>query len=124
MNDRSNPASSPVARPSVMSMNISSKSALYAAYMPFLKNGGIFVPTPRTYKLGDEVFMLLQLLDDPTKHPVAGTVAWVTPQGAQGNKTQGVGVHFSDDESSRAVRHRIEQVLAGHLGSSRPTHTL
>ncbi|THF66415.1 pilus assembly protein PilZ [Pseudothauera nasutitermitis] len=113
-----------VARPSVLSLNINSKSALYAAYMPFLANGGIFVPTPKSYALGDEVFMLLQLMDDPTKHPVAGTVVWVTPQGAQGGKTQGVGVHFSSEESGKSVRHRIEQILAGHLGSNRPTHTL
>lgn len=113
-----------VARPSVLSLNINSKSALYAAYMPFLVNGGIFVPTPKSYQLGDEVFMLLQLMDDPTKHPVAGTVAWVTPQGAQGGKTQGIGVRFSGDEAGVAVRQRIEQILAGHLGSSRPTHTL
>ena len=76
-----------VARPSVLSLNINSKSALYAAYMSFLTNGGIFVPTPRPYKIGDEVFMLLQLMDDPTRHPVAGTVAWITPHGAQGGKT-------------------------------------
>lgn len=114
----------PIARPAVLSLNINSKSALYAAYMPFLKYGGIFVPTPRSYTLGDEVFMLLQLLDDPTRHPVAGTVAWITPAGAQGNKTQGVGVHFSDDDAGHGVRHRIEQILAGHLSSNRPTHTL
>ncbi|ANQ84764.1 PilZ domain-containing protein [Azoarcus olearius] len=113
-----------VARPSVLSLNINSKSALYAAYMPFLVNGGIFVPTPKTYSLGDEVFMLLQLMDDPTKHPVAGSVVWATPHGAQGGKTQGIGVHFSEDESGKALRHRIEQILAGHLGSNRPTHTL
>lgn len=113
-----------VARPSVLSLNINSKSALYAAYMPFLANGGIFVPTPRPHQLGDEVFMLLQLMDDPTKHPVAATVAWITPHGAQGGKTQGIGVHFSADESGKALRGRIEQVLAGHLGSNRPTHTL
>jgi type IV pilus assembly protein PilZ len=112
------------ARPSVLSLNINSKSALYAAYMPFLNNGGIFVPTPKSYKLGDEVFMLLQLMDDATRHPVAGTVVWVTPHGAQGGKAQGIGVHFSEDESSKVLRGRIEQVLAGHLGSSRPTHTL
>ncbi|MDR1661510.1 MAG: pilus assembly protein PilZ, partial [Azoarcus sp.] len=41
-------------RPSVLSLNISSKSALYAAYMPFLKNGGVFIPTTRKYSLGDE----------------------------------------------------------------------
>ncbi|MBR0565757.1 PilZ domain-containing protein [Azoarcus sp. L1K30] len=113
-----------VARPSVLSLNINSKSALYAAYMPFLSNGGIFVPTPKTYNLGDEVFMLLQLMDDPTKHPIAGTVVWVTPSGAQGGKAAGIGVHFSSDEAGAGLRHRIEQILAGHLGSSRPTHTL
>ena len=115
---------SPVARPSVLSLNINSKSALYAAYMPFLAHGGIFVPTPKGYNLGDEVFMLLQWMDDPSKHPVAGTVVWVTPTGAQGGKAQGIGVHFSGDESGAALRHRIEQILAGHLGSTRPTHTL
>jgi type IV pilus assembly protein PilZ len=111
-------------RPSVLSLNINSKSALYAAYMPFLLNGGFFVPTPKSYKLGDEVFMLLQLMDDATRHPVAGTVVWLTPNGAQGGKAQGIGVHFSPDESSKVLRDRIEKILAGHLGSSRPTHTL
>ena len=120
----SEPVRPAVARPSVLSLNINSKSALYAAYMPFLLNGGIFVPTPKNHTLGDEVFMLLQLMADPTKHPVAGSVVWVTPHGAQGGKTQGVGVHFSDDEAGKTVKHRIEQILAGHLGSSRPTHTI
>ncbi|QID17948.1 pilus assembly protein PilZ [Nitrogeniibacter mangrovi] len=112
------------ARPGVLSLNINSKSALYAAYMPFITHGGIFVPTNRDYKLGDEVFMLLQLMDDPTKHAVAGKVIWVTPGGAQGGKTQGVGVQFSDDDASKVLRGRIETILAGHLGSNRPTHTL
>ena len=111
-------------RPSVLSLNITSKSALYAAYMPFIKNGGIFVPSTREYKLGDEIFMLLQLMDDPTKHPVAGNIAWVTPAGAQGNKTQWIGVKFAGDEAGQILRNRIEQILAGHLGSSRPTHTI
>ncbi len=121
MTDQARPQT---ARPSVLSLNINSKSALYAAYMPFLANGGLFVPTPKHYELGDEVFMLLQLMDDPTRHPVAGKVVWITPHGAQGGKSQGVGVHFSADEAGKALRARIEQVLAGHLGSSRPTHTL
>ncbi|MBX3680672.1 PilZ domain-containing protein [Cognatazoarcus halotolerans] len=114
----------PASRPSVLSLNINSKSALYAAYMPFLKNGGIFVPTSREYRLGDEVFMLLQLMDDPAKMPVAGAVVWITPADAQGTRSQGIGVHFNEDDSAKVVRGRIEQVLAGHLGSNRPTHTI
>jgi type IV pilus assembly protein PilZ len=112
------------ARPSVLSLNINSKSALYAAYMPFLGRGGLFIPTTRDYKLGDEVFILLTLLDDPARLPLAGTVVWVTPAGAQGNKPQGIGVQFSADESGQSLRQKIEAILGGHLGSARPTNTL
>mgnify|MGYP003410120947 FL=1 len=73
-------------RPSVLSLNINSKSALYAAFMPHLKAGGIFIPTTRSYRIGDEVFMLLSLMDDPAKLPIAGTVVWVTPAGAQNGR--------------------------------------
>ena len=93
-------------RPSVLSLNINSKSALYAAFMPHVKNGGIFIPTTRGYALGDEVFMLLSLMDDPTKLPIAGTVIWVTPPGAQNGRAQGVGVHFNNDESGHEAQKR------------------
>lgn len=121
MSDQGIPAG---VRPSVLSMNINSKSALYAAYIPFFNHGGIFVPTPKSYKLGDEVFVLLQLMDDPTKHAVAATVGWVTPAGAQGGKIQGVGLHFAGDDAGKGLRSRIETILAGLSGSNRPTHTL
>ena len=111
-------------RPSVLSLNINSKSALYAGYMPHLKNGGIFIPTSRGYSLGDEVFMLLSLMDDPAKLPIAGTVVWVTPAGAQNSKAQGIGVHFKNDESGIEARRKIEGLLGGVMQSTRPTHTL
>ena len=114
----------PISRPGVLSLSIKEKPALYAAYMPFLKGGGIFIPTTKAYRLGDEVFMLLTLMDDPNKLPVAGKVAWVTPAEAQGNKSQGVGVQFSDNESGIAARNKIEGLLGGNLKSTRPTHTM
>jgi type IV pilus assembly protein PilZ len=114
----------PAPRPSVLSLNINSKSALYAAFMPLLRNGGIFIPTTRSYNLGDEVFMLLSLMDDPTKLPIAGTVVWITPAGAQNSKAQGIGVHFKNDESGIEVRRKIEGLLGGVMQSSRPTHTM
>lgn len=111
------------ARPSVLSLNINSKSALYAAYMPYLKRGGIFVPTAKPYTIGDEVFMLLSLMDEPGKLPIAGSVVWVTPADAQNNKTQGIGVQFSEDESGQAARRKIETILAGYP-AGRQTHTI
>ena len=114
----------PSVRPSMLQLSITSKSALYAAYMPFLVNGGLFVPTKFDYELGDEVFLLLQLMDDPAKLPVQAKVAWITPAGAQGGKVEGIGVHFNDDDAGKQLRGRIETLLAGALGPSRPTHTL
>jgi type IV pilus assembly protein PilZ len=111
-------------RAGVLSLNINSKTALYAAYMPFLKGGGLFIPTNRAYAAGDEIFMLLQLMDDPQKLAVKGKVVWLTPVNAQNSKTQGVGVQFEPDEGGTAVKIKIEQILGGAIGSSRPTHTL
>lgn len=113
-----------VARPSVLSLPIKEKAALYAAYMPFLANGGIFVPTNKSYKIGDEIYLILTLMDDPTKYPIAGKIAWITPAGANNNKAQGIGVHFSSDESGQRVKLRIEELLGAALRSSRATHTL
>ena len=112
-----------VVRPSVISLTISQKSALYAAYIPHLKRGGIFIPTTRPYRLGDDVFMLLTLMDDPNKLPVAGQVVWITPPNCQGNKAQGIGVQFSEDESGQSAKRRIESLLGGLLQSTRSTHT-
>jgi type IV pilus assembly protein PilZ len=111
-------------RGGMLSLNISSRSALYAAFMPYLVNGGLFIPTNKPYEVGDEVFMLLSLMDDPTRIPVSGRVAWITPANAQNGKIQGIGVHFNPDDAGREVRRKIEGVLGSTLTSNRPTHTL
>jgi len=122
MNDNIKPVPVPV-RPGVLSLTIKDKHALYASYMPYVKGGGIFVPSTKAYKLGDEVFMLLTLMDNKEKIPVAGHVVWVTPPGAQGNRAAGVGIQFSEKDSGSA-RNKIEALLAGQLTSDKPTHTM
>ena len=111
-------------RPSVIQLAIKERAALYAAYIPLLADGGIFIPTTRDYKLGDDVYVLLSLPEDTQRYPVAGKVAWVTPPRAAANRTQGVGVRFPSDEKSRALKAKIEEVLGVHLASERPTQTI
>ena len=123
MAQKSQPAA-PAARPGVLSLNIREKAALYAAYMPFLKGGGIFIPTSRQYQIGEDVFMLLSLMDDPNRIAVQGKVVWITPEGVQGNRTQGIGVQFTTDETGASARAQIEKVLGEMLASNRPTHTM
>jgi type IV pilus assembly protein PilZ len=117
------PGMPPMRQGGILSLTIKDKSSLYAAYMPFIKNGGLFIPTNKSYQLGDEVFMLLTLMDDPEKIPVAGRIVWVTPKGAQGNRVAGIGVQFSDQDNG-AVRNKIESYLGGALQSDRQTHTM
>ncbi|HCR78656.1 MAG TPA: pilus assembly protein PilZ, partial [Alcanivorax sp.] len=88
----------PGGRSGILSLSIKDKAALYSAYMPFVTNGGLFVATDKNYKLGEEIFLLLNIMDEPEKIPVAGKVVWITPQGAQGNRSAGIGVQFSDQD--------------------------
>ena len=111
-------------RPSVIQLAIKEKSALYAAYIPLFVEGGIFIPTAREYKLGDDIYVLLSLPEDPQRYPVAGKVAWVTPPKAAGSRTQGVGIQFPKDEKSKLLKVKIEEILGTHLGSDRPTQTI
>jgi len=112
------------ARPSVVQLAIKEKAALYAAYIPLFKEGGVFIPTTREYQLGADVYVLLTLPEDTQRYPVAGKVAWVTPARAAGNRTQGVGVRFPNDEKSRLLKLKIEEILGAHLASDRPTQTI
>ena len=105
----------------IINVAIRDKGGLYSAYMPFIKNGGLFIPTHKHYSLGDEIFLVLTLLDDLEKLPVAGKVIWITPAGAQGNRKPGIGVQFRDNG---VVRTKIETHLAAVIKSDRQTETM
>jgi type IV pilus assembly protein PilZ len=112
------------ARPSVIQLVFREKGALYAAYMPVLAEGGLFVPTTRDYRLGDDIYLLLSLPEDPQRYPVAGKVAWITPANASGGRTQGVGVRFPNDEKTRGLKVKIEEMLGTSIVGAKPTQTI
>lgn len=111
-------------RPTVLQLAFRERSALAAAYIPLFREGGIFVPTTKPYRLGDDVFVLLVLPDDPRRHHVAGKIAWITPSSATGNRAPGVGIRFPSDEKSRSVKDLIEHTIGALLASDRPTQTI
>ncbi len=111
-------------RPSVLQLALPDEASLRAAYIPLFRHGGIFVPTLREYRLGDEVYVLITLPGDEQRYPVLGSVAWVTPARALGGRTQGVGVHFPGDEKSAQLRRRIEESLSAPSAAERSTQTI
>ena len=110
-------------RQGILTISIKDKSALYAAYMPFVVNGGLFIPTNRDYEMGQEVFMLLNLMEETERLPIAGKIIWKTPPGSDGYRAAGIGVQFSNQDGGMA-RNKIENYLAGALASDRTTHTM
>ena len=111
-------------RPSVIQLVFREKGALYAAFIPLFSEGGLFVPTTRDYRLGEDIYLLMSLPDDPQRYPVAGKVAWITPANASGGRTQGVGVRFPTDEKTRLLKLKIEEILGTSISSSKPTQTI
>ena len=118
----SSPQQLPNTRHGILSLTIRDVAVLYAAYMPFVENGGLFIPTSKTYQIGDEVFMLLNLMEESEKIPVAGTVIWIPPHNPQGKRAPGIGVQFNDADN--VARTKIESYLGGMLTSDKPTHTM
>ena len=116
--------STSVLRPSVMQLTLKDRAALYGAYISAFTEGGIFSVTSREYDLGDELYVLLTLPDDPQRYAIAGIVAWITPANTQSGRAQGVGIRFPNDANSASVKRKIEALLGPMLLSERPTQTL
>ncbi len=110
-------------RSSVISIAIKDKQALYMSYMPYVKNGGLFVPTKKEYNLGDEMFLLVKIMEEPDPVQISGKVVWISPPGALGNRPRGVGVQFTGDTAKNAAN-LIESKLGASISLTRATHTM
>lgn len=99
-----------------------SERDLYQAYMPFLKNGGLFYKTNTRFELGTEVVLEVSLPDALESSEVKGEVCWLTPIGSQSGTPAGVGISFIDDPDH--VKNQIEKYIARYLNSSEPTLTM
>ena len=106
----------------VFFVNIKDKDHLFHIYMPFITNGALFVRTDKSLELGDEVFLLIKLIDEPEKFTIRGKVVWITPTCAQAARVPGIGVQFGDDATE--LRAKIEMYLAGALSADRATDTM
>lgn len=108
--------------PQFLSVRVSDVQVLQRCYLPFLRNGGLFIPCEHAYQLRQRVFLILKLpapvglTDSGTTHALTTTVAWLTPTEAQDGKGMGVGLHFDlgepgDDQSGQDVKTSIESLL-------------
>ena len=105
-----------------LTLDFADLKELYRSYMPFFKQGGLFVRTSRHYKMGQSLALQVTLPDALEAIPVSGKVAWLTPQGAQNTSPAGIGVAFIDDKLN--LRDKIEKLLSVTQESTELTFTL
>ncbi len=110
------------ARSGLLHVHIEDVARRHRAYMPFVKNGGLFIPSERPHRLGDSLPLVLHLPETPEPRSVTGKVVWITPRHAQGNRRAGIGVQFLGDGEG-SLRARIETLAGGLLKTERPTDT-
>lgn len=106
-----------------LELNIVNKTELFAAYMPFIKNGGLFVRTPDSFQLGQMVSLNLKLWCLTEEVIITGKVAWITPLHAQGGRPAGVGIQIMQ-ENTKQLKSIIEKQLAGMLQMDQHTDSI
>ena len=115
---------SPINKHKTLSIIIRDRAVLFAAYMPFLKSGGLFIPTQKIFSMSESCTLIITLLSEDDKFNVNGKVVWITPSGSPNNKAGGIGVEFADDVQGESLKRRIEEILGPLLRSTNATHTM
>jgi type IV pilus assembly protein PilZ len=110
-------------RQGVISLAIKDKAMLHSSYMPFVKGGGIFITTEKSFELGDEVFLLLTLMDDPERFAITGKVVWINYRTTPGGRQMGVGIQFGGVEGA-TLQKKIDAMLAGYPRNEQTTNTM
>lgn len=107
----------------IITCNFSDTDTLYASYLPFVTNGGVFVPNTQPRRIGEDVFVAFMLPGSTERYPLNGKVIWINHKASAG-RPAGFAIQFGNDPNSLRMRNEIERLLAGSLESPRPTYTM
>ncbi|MFZ5654073.1 MAG: PilZ domain-containing protein [Pseudomonadota bacterium] len=108
-------------RNGILNLSLKDVHEIYGSFMPFIEHGGLFVRTHKEYSLGDQVFVLLDLMDEPEKIPLTGDVVWINPAGGS-SRPQGIGIRLGAEYAEVAAK--LENHLAGMVNADRFNYTL
>jgi type IV pilus assembly protein PilZ len=102
-----------------ISCEFKDKHSLYIAYMPFIKQGGLFVETEQDLDFNDIVQLEILLLEEKQPRIIRGKVIWKVFSGAQSAFRVGVGVQFEGEEAKEIndlIREHLTRVADSGVG--------
>ncbi|MHB1948159.1 MAG: PilZ domain-containing protein [Gammaproteobacteria bacterium] len=83
---------------------------LNLSYMPFITEGGLFIPTDENIPLGEQITITLLLPGKNDPLLIQGKVVWHTPKNALHHVLPGIGIQFIGKEAA-SIRTEIENNL-------------
>lgn len=113
--------------PATLKYVIKSQAELNLSFLPFIQDGGLFVPTNQSFNLGAMVNLELQLPAQTKTLTIESKVVWITPKNALYYIFAGVGVQFTG-ANAKAVCDQIKakldntQELSGYVSGINSSH--
>lgn len=75
---------------------------LNKAYLPFIKGGGLFIPSnEQNFQMDEEIFLKVDLEGAAEPFRLVGKVAWISTHTDGKEYPRGIGVQFQDEEGKR-----------------------
>src|SRR3990167_7656401 len=96
--------------PNILNYDINDPLELNLSYMPFIKDGGLFIPTNESYSLEDIITVDLKLPGKTDRLHIEGKIIWITPKNALHHVASGIGIQFVGT-AAQTVRSQIEAHL-------------
>ncbi len=94
----------------LLNLVLKDDAALHSSYMPFIRGGGIFVPTnSKSFRFGDEVVVSMHLQSSNKKLAIPGQVVWIAPASCERGE-EGLGIQFAGVTKAK-VKLIIETML-------------
>ncbi len=90
--------------------DIPTQQELNLSYMPFIIDGGLFIPTSDSFLLGENIIVDLQLPGQQESTEVEAKVVWITPKNAIYQIFQGVGVQLTGTKA-KSIHEQIKMHL-------------
>lgn len=79
--------------------DIQSQLDLNHSYMPFIKDGGLFIQTTDPFLMGEQISVNLRLPGQHEVMKIEGKVVWITPANALYNVYTGIGIQLTGDNA-------------------------
>lgn len=99
--------------PAQLTYKVQNQMELNFSYMPFINNGGLFVPTNEKFELDDNITVELHLPGQTDSIYIEGRVVWITPVNALYQIYPGVGIQFTGDKAKA-----LDDLIKSHLDNT------